>query len=184
MFLDKLSDWPSPKTTRLLLIFSFLLYIIISPILTYFFTISNYPVSFVESQLSFSGATIKSHFSTMSAEDINIYRIAQLIDYVFMVSYGTLIFSLALTIARKFEENSGWRKTGYLASVFGIVAACCDAIENAFILLMLTDPLGFPDIWAIAHSCFALVKFILMGLSWGFIAVAGLTLLIIKKRSS
>jgi len=27
---------------------------------------------------------------------------------------------------------------------------------------MLTDPLGFPDIWAIIHSCFALLKYIFL----------------------
>ncbi|MHA1885906.1 MAG: hypothetical protein ACW96S_12685, partial [Promethearchaeota archaeon] len=41
-------------------------------------------------------------------------------------------------------------------------AACCDAIENGFILAMLTDPVGFPDYWAIFHSVFALIKWILL----------------------
>ncbi|GAH51502.1 unnamed protein product, partial [marine sediment metagenome] len=60
-----------------------------------------YPVNYIESQLSFSGEIIKSHFNTMNTVDINNYRIAEILDYGFMVSYGILIFSLALIIARK-----------------------------------------------------------------------------------
>ena len=183
MVLDKLSDWPSPKKTKILLYFSLALFIIIYPILGYFFYISNYPVSFFESQLSFSGTIIKSHLRTMSSEDISIYRIAQLIDYVYIVSYGSLYFSLSLFIARKFETDSGWRKSGYFSAIFGLISACCDAIENVFILLMLTDPQGFPDLWAITHSCFALIKFILIGFFLIWVILAGITLLIKKKSS-
>lgn len=184
MLLEKLSDWPSPKKTKILLIFSILLYIIIYPILNYYFTISNYPVSFFESQLSFSGVAIKSHLRTMSSAEIDLYRTAQLIDYIYMLAYGILYFSLALYISRKFDEDSGWRKTGYFAAIFGVIAACCDATENVFILLMLTDPQGFPDAWAIAHSCFALVKYLLMGILFIWIILAVLNLLIKRLKKN
>jgi hypothetical protein len=180
MELKKLSDWPSPKKTKILLIISIILNIIIYPILNYYFIISNYPASVFESQLSFSGAVIKSHLRTLSSAEINLYRTAQLIDYLFMLAYGSLYFSLSLYISRKFDEYSRWRKTGYLSAIFGVTAACCDATENVFILLMLNDPQGFPDAWAIIHSCFALVKFTLMGIIIIWIILAVLTL-IIKK---
>ena len=185
MGLKKLSDWPSPKKTKILLIISIILNIIIYPILNYYFIVSNYPVSVFESQLSFSGAVIKSHLRTMSSAEIDLYRTTQQIDYLFMLAYGSLYFSLALYISRKFDENSRWRNTGYLSAIFGVIAACCDATENVFILLILSDPQGFPDAWAIANSCFALVKFILMGIIiiWIFLAVLTLLIKKLKKKS-
>ena len=181
--LEKLSDKPSPEKTKLLLIGSIILYLIVYPILNYYYIISNYPVSVFESQLSFSGAAIKSHLRTMSSAEIDLYRIAQIIDYPYMLAYGTLYFSLSLYISRKFDEDSGWRKTGYISAIFGVISACCDATENVFILLMLTDPQGFPDAWAITHSYFALVKFTLMGLIIIWIILAALTLLIRKLKN-
>ena len=100
-----------------------------------------------------------------------------------MVAYGTLAFSLVLTITRKFDNDSFWGKSGPKIAILGIVAACCDAIENAFILMMLSDPTGFPDIWAIIHSCFALVKYILLVICIAWAIIAALTLLIKKKSS-
>ena len=44
-----------------------------------------------------------------------------------------------------------------------ICAPFLDAIENGFILLTLTDLLGFPDWYAFAHSAFALPKWIILG---------------------
>ena len=183
MSLDKLADWPSPKKTKIMIYFSIALYIIIYPILGYYFSASNYPVSFIESQLSFSGEVIKSHHRIMSAEELNLYRIAQLIDYIYMIAYGTLYFSLSLYIARKFNETSSMRKSGYYIALFGLISAICDGIENIFILLMLTDPLGFPNIWAIIHSCFALVKFILIGIVYIWI-ISAVILRLIKRKSS
>ena len=183
MRLDKLSDWPSPKKTKIMLFLSIALYIIIYPILGYYFAASNYPVSFIESQLSFSGEVIKSHHRTMNAEELNLYRIAQLIDYIYMIAYGTLYFSLTLYIARKFDETSKWRKSGYNIAIFGLSSAICDGIENIFILLMLTNPLGFPNIWAIIHSCFALVKFVLIGIIYVWIICAVISRLFKRKAS-
>lgn len=180
MVLEKLNDWPSPKTTKHLLIFSIILTIIVYPIMAYFFILSKYPVGFIESQLSFSGSVLKGHYKITN---INYYRIMQILDYAYMVSYGTFAFSLALIISRKFEDASFWSNSGHLIAIIGILAACCDAIENAFILAMLTDPSGFPDGWAITHSCFALVKYILLFACIGWVIVVAITLLI-KKRST
>ncbi len=73
---------------------------------------------------------------------------------------------------------------GLLITIFGPIAACCDAVENVFIFLMLSDPQGFPNIWAISHSCFALVKFILLGILITWIIIALIALLIRKIHKS
>lgn len=182
--LEKLSDWPSPKLTKYILIFSLILLIVVYPILMYFFTLSNYPVSFLESQLSFSGPVIKSHYSMLSFSDINLYVIANILDYGFMISYGLLIFTLAIYLARKSGDTSTWRKIGFIMAIFGITAACCDGIENIFILLMANDPISFPDTWAITHSGFALIKYILMLIAIGWIILAGVVRIIKRKTKT
>ena len=78
---------------------------------------------------------------------------------------GLLIFFIGIFIGRKFPKDSLIRNSSYVVSIAGIAAAFCDAIENGFILLMISDYRYFPDIYAILHSCFALIKFILLGLS-------------------
>ena len=106
---------------------------------------------------------IKSCFSRMSDEDMSIFIIANILDYAFMIAYGIFFFSLALINSyKKLKEGSIWKKIGYSISIFGITAACCDGIENIFILMMASNPINFPNWWAIAHSCFALAKFIQM----------------------
>jgi hypothetical protein len=182
MILELLSNWPTPKKTKILMIISIILLVIIYPLLMYFFSISEYPVSFLESQLSFSGTKIKSHYATMSDNGINLYIIANILDYGFMLSYGLLIFTLALLLARKFEKSSIWMISGFIMALFGIVAACCDGIENLFILLMANDPIGFPNFWAIIHSIFALIKYILMIIAISWIIIATISRLIKRFR--
>ena len=141
-------------------------------IVMYLLKLSNYPGTLNETQLGFSGEYIKSSFSHMSKEDMSIFIIANIFDYVFMVAYGTFFFSLALILTRKLKEISIWRKIGYPISIFGITAACCDGIENIFLLMMASNPVNFPNWWAIGHSCFALAKFIQM-----YIAIGGIILM-------
>ncbi|MFX0058901.1 MAG: hypothetical protein ACFE85_00795 [Candidatus Hodarchaeota archaeon] len=176
MVIDFLVEKPSPKNTNYLLIFSIVLLFLVYPFLTWLFLIS-YPVSFIESQLSFSGTAIKTF---NSVANIDLYRFANILDYGFMVSYGGIFFSLGLKIARKFEKGSLWAKVSFILVSLAIIAPSCDAIENVFILLMLSDPLGFPDGWAITHSYFALVKYIVMFIGFGWIFVTIVKLIIIK----
>ncbi|MFX0027495.1 MAG: hypothetical protein ACFE8M_13925 [Candidatus Hermodarchaeota archaeon] len=182
MFFEKFNDWPSKKITRILLIIGVIFFIIIIPLMIVFYELSDYPVSFFESQLSFSGAVIKFHFSFMNAEELNYYLIWLIVDYGFMLGFGIIYFSLDLILARKFDESSRWRKSGYIAAMFGILYFCCDAIENIFIFTMLNDPLGFPDILALTHSWIALVKYI-FNFSSGFWVIAAVIILFFRRKS-
>ncbi|MHA1143571.1 MAG: hypothetical protein ACTSRW_02470 [Candidatus Helarchaeota archaeon] len=183
--LEKLGEWPSVKLIKALVLLSLALIFIIYPIMGLFFTLSGFSTSnIISSQLSFSGSILKAmYIPVVLSGGLFFYQLSQTIDYIFMFSYGLLIFNLALVISRAFEESSFWRKSGYVIALFGIIAPSLDAIENAFILLTLTNPLGFPDWWAVAHSCFALPKwlFIMVALLWAIIAAI---ILLVKKIRS
>jgi hypothetical protein len=180
-FFNRLNNWPSKKLTRFLLIFGIILFIIIIPLMVIFYELSHYPVSFFESQLSFSGEVIKSHFSTMNAKELDYYFIWLIVDYGFMLGFGIIYFSFNLILARKFDESSRWRRLGYIGALFGIFYFCCDATENIFIFTMLNDPLGFPDILALTHSWIALVKFI-FNFSSAFLAIGAVIILVIRRE--
>jgi hypothetical protein len=52
---------------------------------------------------------------------------------------------------------------------------------NVFILLTLTNPVGFPEIWAILGSFFMLITLILLLVCAGWFLSAAINLKIIKK---
>ena len=178
MFLEKFDEVLTPKRTKYLLLFSILLLLIIYPLMSYAFLLAENPGDVMSSQLSFSAEYMREYYKNIG--NLEQYRLAETLDYGFMVSYGSLIVALALILARKFEESSKMRQSGYLIAILGLAAAGLDAIENMFILLMLTDPSGFPAMWALAHSTFALIKWILLFIAIGWALVA-VILKILKK---
>jgi len=183
MISDLLSKRPTEKNTRYLLFLSLPLVIITASTVLYLLKLSNFPGTLNETQLGFNSEYIKSCFSRMSDADMSIFIIANILDYAFMIAYGTLFFSLALTLTRKLREGGIWGKIGYSTSIFGITAAFCDGIENIFILTMASNPINFPNWWAIAHSTFALAKFIQMYAAMGGIIIMALVIVLAKLRN-
>ncbi len=175
MVLAKFNTWPSPKRTRLVLIVAFILMIFMYAVLGFFFFLSGDQTNMLASQLSFNGTALKAQYAAI-LPTIEAYRNAQISDYGFMASYAAFIFALAITIARKFDEKAPLRKAGFYIAILGIVAAGLDAMENLFILLTLANPTGFPDWWAVAHSCFALPKWIILVVALGWAVAAVVTL--------
>ena len=167
MNLKKFDEWPSDKATKRLIYLGFIVLMINFPFLVYLTVLSHYPAIFIESQLSFSGPLIRSHFREMTSEQIQIYIISILLDDVYDFCQITMFTGLSLYIARKFDEDSAWRRTGYKMVIIGLIGSISDMIENTFIIMMANDPQGFPDSWAVAHSCFATIKFI----TWGIQAI-------------
>jgi hypothetical protein len=67
---DSLSDRPSRRTTKYLLVISFILLIVMVPVVIGLLQLSNYGGELSETQLGFNGEYIKSNFSRMTAEEI------------------------------------------------------------------------------------------------------------------
>ena len=166
---------------RAMLFVCLFLFLVMLVAVNYAFALSGYPVSFMESQLSFSGEKIKTHFAMMTSEEIVIYKIAQLVDYLYIFIYVLLIFSIGIFLGRFFPNRSKKRCLGYSCAIFGVVAGLCDIIENFFILLMSSDPMGFPNFYAILHSFFASIKFTLLGFSICLILISLLLIIFTIK---
>ncbi len=161
MNLNKFDDWPSTTATKRLINLGFIVLIVNYPIIIALSLISHYPATFMESQLSFSGAVIKSHFLEMTAEQIMYYVFYQISDNVYDFCHICIFFGLSLFLARKFGEDSRWRKAGYWMAMVGIIGTISDLTENSLIIMMTTDPQGFPDVWAVTHSWLAAIKFLM-----------------------
>jgi hypothetical protein len=172
-FYNKMESVPSNKTLRILLYIALGLFFIFYPLMSYCFFLSGYDTNVMASQLSFSGVKLKESYMVFNTTgDLSAYRTAQILDYIFMISYGLIIYAVAIVQARR-TNNQLLKKIGFILAIGGLVAAGLDAIENIFILATLTDYSNFPDWWAVAHSIFALPKWILIysALIWLFIVI-------------
>lgn len=170
---------PSSKNAKILIIIGFFMCFISIPIMQYFSSVSGYPANIFASQLSFNGELLKSYYSLTN---IFLYRISASLDYIFMVGYGIILFSSSILVARRFQHSNLILKSGFFVAISGIIAATCDGIENLFILLMLIDPLTFPNVWAFIHSIFALIKWILLFISIIWLIITGFLSLIKRKE--
>jgi len=96
------------------------------------------------------------------------------IDYAFMLAYGAFLV-LAAAATRDLARSRGWRPlvtVGALAVPAGGIAAGCDAIENACLLLTL----GGAGSWApVTATLFAVAKFALLAISLAYL-LAGLAM--------
>jgi hypothetical protein len=184
---DHLTDTLSNRRLWTLLVTSISLLVVSAPTVIYLLELSNYPGDLEATQLGFDGEYIRLCFSEMSGADVSFFIMGNLVDYLFMASYGALLFSSSLILSRRLTQGSLGRKVGCTASILGLIAACCDGLENVFLLSMASNPTGFPGWLAIPHSLFASIKFDLMYVAsaWILLALAYVVVRwILKPRSS
>lgn len=136
MSLKQFDQWTSAERTKQLLIIGTILFAIFMPLNSMLFQQAD-PEPFYESQLSFNGVMIKEKYADMTDDDLDFYRFVQFFDYFFIISEIIFYFALCLTLSRKFEEDTKWRHSGYTAAIISGVFLVCDAIETAFIHLMI-----------------------------------------------
>ncbi|MFX0040926.1 MAG: hypothetical protein ACFFCY_13690 [Promethearchaeota archaeon] len=179
MLTKKLYEKPKAKNLKIQLIIGTILCFTVIPIMQYFTELSGFPAQIFSSQLSFNGDIMKSFYAVTNIE---LYRVAPLLDYIFMVGYGLILFSLSVLIARKYGLPSKLGQICLITAVSGVIAASCDGVENIFILAMLTDPVGFPNYWAVSHSIFALIKWILLFITITLVIIFGILSLVRSKK--
>ena len=168
--LEELKVRPSDPQLRKFFLIGIILLIITYPLMGYFIFMAQVPQDpYIQGQLSFSGMYLKDFYFQIG--NLDAYRTAQILDYLFMVSYGLFFFALTLRLARKFDSSQTINKIGRIMAVCAIAAALFDVCENLFILLTLANPFNFADWMAVTHSVFALIKWLLLSsvLIWDLI---------------
>ena len=110
----------------------------------------------IESQVSFSAVELRSDFNGL--EDLDEYANYHYADFIFIVTYSTVLFFTAKSLPRLFEKSR--RFWNALAPLFP-AAGAFDLVENILMLHMLSESQSFPDWMAIVYSSFALIKLVL-----------------------
>ena len=146
--------------------------LIIATLVIILLELSGFPGTLNDTQLGFSAEIIKGHFAMMKSEGITLFILGNLLDYAFMIAYGCLFYSSVRYLSWDYQQGSLPLKVGKMIAWIGVLSAICDAVENVFLLLMTANPVGFPNWLAIAHSTFALLKFILMYLTIGWLILS------------
>jgi hypothetical protein len=103
---NHLTDTLSDRRLWTLLVTSIGLLVVSVPAVIYFLELSNYPGDLEATQLGFDGEYIRLCFSNMSGADFSFFIMGNLVDYLFMVSYGALLFSSSLILSRRLREGS------------------------------------------------------------------------------
>jgi hypothetical protein len=178
--LEQFSTTPSSRTLKISLVSSIVILLVAVPLVINTLEGSGYPGELERTQLGFDSEYIRDCFSSMTEEGIRLFIIGNLADYIFMVSYGAMLFSSVLLVTRRFKENTLARSVGYCVSFLGVLASISDGLENIFIISMALNPIDFPRWYAIPHSLFAFIKFNLMYVTTGWIILA-LIYLAIKR---
>lgn len=175
--IDSLVDNLSPRSWLIILLTSGVGFIFFNVWLGILFEETGYPVALITSQMRFSASKLKSDFSVLIDEGtLNDYKLIQYLDLGIMISTAVFFGALTLFSIKRFSHNSDWRKRGYLVALLFPISGLLDAIENVFLLIMLEDPLGFPDWLAYIYSSLALAKlvvFIIGIISLIIVSIAG-----------
>ncbi|MCW4014068.1 MAG: hypothetical protein NWF07_13935 [Candidatus Bathyarchaeota archaeon] len=169
--IERLDTRPSPRKLKAILVSSIILLVVLAPAVIYILELSGFPGELETTQLGFDAEYIRDCFASMTEQGLSLFILGNLVDYLFIASYGGMFFSGALLIARKHEKNSFNRVIGYGISILGLSAAFSDGLENIFLLSMVSNPIGFASWLAFPHSLFAHIKFKLMYLTAGWIAL-------------
>ncbi len=158
------------KRLRRIALVSFPLMMIAATLVITILQMSGYAGTMEDTQLGFNADIIKSYFSLMSPTDMGFFITANLADYIFMLFYGLFFFSAGKLISWNYKSGFP-RSIGLSLAYAGVIAAVLDGFENVFLLSMTADPLGFAAWLAIAHSSFALAKFLFMYVAMAWMVV-------------
>ena len=174
--IESLGEKPSNRKLKIILIASTILLFATATSVIRILESSGFTGELERTQLGFDSEYIRDCFSTMTDQGLSRFILGNLVDYLFMASYGGFLFSLTLLVTRRLNETSIGRDIGYIISLLGLFAAVSDGLENIFILSMASNPTSFPSWLAFYHSLFAHIKFKLMYLSASWITLAMLYL--------
>ena len=181
---EKISNIPREMIVKIFR-FGIILLFLFYPPMFYFFVNSGYnSANFMKDQLAFNDYALYQLYFQLTYEGGNLgyYAWGQILDYGFMVSYGSVFFSLCVLTGRKFDKVK-FVKAEFIGNLFGLLAigaALADVVENIFILLTLANPFTFPPIYAIIMSTFALIKWVLLLVVLLYILIARIKLSIEK----
>ncbi|MHA2032242.1 MAG: hypothetical protein ACW99A_15680 [Candidatus Kariarchaeaceae archaeon] len=159
---EKVSNYVDNRSTKTLFItilVSFIAFMHANIWLGILFEETGYPVALLVSQNRFSASGLKSDFAVLVENGtLNDYKTIQYLDLYIMVTTAICFGVIALAMFRKISHDSPWRKRGFKMALLFPLSSLLDFTENIVLLIMLEDPLEFPNWMAYVYSGLALSK--------------------------
>jgi hypothetical protein len=152
-------DSRSTKSMLITIALSFIAFMHANIWLGILFEKTGYPVELLVSQNRFSASGLKSDFAVLVENGtLTDYKIIQYLDLYIMITTAICFGTIALAMFRKISPNSPWRKRGFKLALLFPLSSLLDFTENIVLLIMLENPLQFPNWMAYVYSTLALSK--------------------------
>ncbi len=133
------------------------------------------PYGVLQFELAWTPKMIDKIFTAWGSANIQYEIYAHHVDYLYLLVYGLFALLCILLLARRLEGRL--QQVGFFFVLAPVLAAVFDAMENVFLLSMLTR--GAPGGWSdpVLASLCATFKIAFLGASIAFVFIAGVRLL-------
>ena len=135
-------------------------------ILTYSYSLSQFPVPYFVGQLSFSASKLAGYYQVLlEKHTLPIYWLTQYVDFFFIGSVFLLHYSLILLIHKHFARFPKWKTLSLVMMGIALGAPLFDVLENlvSFVLMNNLNPAGpqhLSEPLAQLYSSFSALKFV------------------------
>jgi hypothetical protein len=178
LFLDKFKEFPKSRISFIIAIVGFLivLFVEIFVFIPIESTVSTYGI--LDYEFAWNSNRVLSIFAAWGPNGINIQISAIYWDFLFIIGYVSLSFSLIVLV---FQRSSKQIQTiGRYIPITPLLTGIFDIIENVFLLIMANNPSSVIDSNALTASISASLKFGLLFV--GIIYFIGALIIIIFKK--
>ncbi len=178
MIMDKFKEFPTHKILYVLAVFGFLIVLLVEifvfiPLES---KVSTYGI--LDYEFAWSATRVLSIFSAWGSTGLNHQIIAIYWDFLFIIGYVSLAFSLITLVFQRSNERI--QTIGRYVIITPLLTGIFDVIENVILLIMATNPSSVTDSNALLASLSASIKFALLFIGIIYFILA-LILIILKK---
>lgn len=138
---------------------------------------SNYGI--VDFELAFTSLRAEEILSLWNEEQRKEATRSLYIDFFFIISYVATLVSLGLLVSYNLQPS--FHQVGFYLSLLPIIAGLFDVLENIMLLRILASPDDISDGVVLATGLFALLKFILIGITVFYIIITTIVLFAVQK---
>lgn len=138
------------------------------------YSLTQFPVSFMEGQTTFNATLLKSYYAVLlEKQTMAKYVQVQVADYLFMMTVFVSFGLACIAAYRSLPEHHLCKNFAWAMVIIAPQTATLDAIENAISFVMLRDPQGFANWLVYPYSSFAVAKFFLFTFTavWVLLAI-------------
>lgn len=180
MLIEKLKEFPSQKSLYILAFFGFLLVLLVE-IFVFIPIESEVPTyGILDYEFAWTSNNVFTIFSAWGANGLNLQVIAIYWDFLFIIGYVSLAFSLVVLAYRKSEGQT--QSFGTYITITPFLTGIFDVIENILLLTMASNMSSVTGSSPVIASLSASIKFGLLFIGIIYFAVAFIVILI-KKLS-